>query len=374
MGYVIKNHIFPGGKRKAFAEELSEEPQTFPIDAFLIGPDAGYTRDLLIAACGKRTPGKLQHPQIGYIDAKCKSFQVREVFDRVGKILVRMEFVEVEKKSDSIFQDLGVMDVLKVADELMTEAMLAFNEAMSIVDLPAYAIASTAGMINKLSNFVTSSNGLGRVADTATDIKDSLDSLRSEAISLLKSPEVLGKKVKEALDHLTGNDAITAYNSFKNDRSGLSDDAVTSLPVSGQRETKNTDAITSLICVSSLVVGVEKLIEDLLNTENLDELMSSSRATNKRDELVDIVQEIMETSTDSEFEKLHSLKALLLSTVPKKTVLPKTEILTIKDTKPSLILAYEKYEDIRMESDILRRNENTIVNPGEIKDEIEVVS
>ena len=209
-------HVFPGTKRKAYAEELSEEPEILPVEAFLIGPDASYTKDLLIAACRKRTPGKLLHPQIGYINAKCKSFRIRETLNKVGKIQFSMEFVEVEVEDKSLIPGLDVLDVLKKVDEALNTAALQLTEALSILDMPAYAMAKAAKILNKVSNMVTSENGLGRIASTGKDVRDAVDALKEEGGRLLNSPKELSDNIVSALDYMFGFEA-PYENPFRNE-------------------------------------------------------------------------------------------------------------------------------------------------------------
>lgn len=380
MGYKYKLHVFPGTKKKAHPEELSEVPQIFPVEAFFIGPDAAYSRDLLIAACRKRKPGKLHHPQIGFIDAKCKSLRVREVFSRVGKIYLSMEFVEYEQPIDMNNPFDMVRDALDTANKALDGAMADMVDAMAVLDMPAYALANVAGMVNKIANFITSKNGLGRIASTITDFKDVMDSLADEAENLINSPQKLANQIKDALGYLRGEEAIEAHQAFKNEvifpvPSGLS--------ATEEKIVELKNAIAGYTAAASTVVAVEKLIAgirgeslaleiereyDLFNQSD-DFFTSNLEARQYNEMIIRSIESDMEFFEPEQYARLQALKTALKQI----EYLPETEVLELPESLPSLVLAYDRYEDLDREPDILRRN-HSVAYPGEVTGELEVVS
>ena len=357
MGFNYKLHIFPGNKRKAFAEQVSEEPQVLPLEAFLIGKDAQYTRDLLISACRKRTPGKLLHPQIGYIDAYCKSFRIREVFDRIGKIMISMEFIEAPKKS--LMPDFGIIEMIKEADKLLDDALVSFNEAMSVLDLPAYGIASLAKTINKLSSFVTSSNGLGRIPETAVDIKDSLLSLKDEFGSLLKSPSDLGGKLVKTCEYLIGEEALEASNAFST--SAL----------------KDMQAVENSFSESEKQEKLAQLALDKLISFSCIAAMSRSDSKKTINDVNMAINRLILVSNDYEYQALSSLKTEIGKKLAKKDA-SKSASFRLQASMPSLVLAYDLNHNLESEQSIILQNQDRdsreIFNPAVVSGDIRIKS
>ena len=351
MGFNYKIHVFPGGKRKAYAEELSEQAQILPIDAFLIGPDASYTRDLLIEACRKRSLGKLHHPLIGYIDAKCKSFRVREVFNKVGKIIINMEFIEVEQESSSMFPDLGIQDFLKITDDLLTEAALELNEALSVLDMPAYAMATAAKIMEKISSIISSSNGFCRIPDSMSDLADvskdliTFDSIKASAKNLAGKFDTLMEKLNLA-------QVRKIQNSFK---ISVIPANYSELSNTEKKEIKTNEAITRYVCVA-LLIGPCRF--RILNS-----------VTNKLpwQNTLNAIDSLMEQASDSQYEKLYSIKTLILKMASKTELLLKAKI---SEPTPSLLVAYDQLGNISLEQRLIEKND--VENPFEVTGEIEL--
>ena len=347
MGFNYKIHVFPGGKRKAYAEELSEQAQILPIDAFLIGPDASYTRDLLIGACRKRTPGKLQHPQIGYIDAKCKSFRVREVLNRVGKIIINMEFIEVEQESSSMFPDLGIQDLLKLTDEILTEAALELTEALSVLDMPAYAVVTASKIMDKIGNIISSSNGFGRIPDSMIDLTDTAVEL-SNSDSVRVAVEMLHVKFNSLMKRLNGEQSQQIQNAFKiSSKPGNFEE----LSHTEQKEIKTNEAIAKYICVASLTTptGLHNNLPDSdINKNQLQSMIAS-------------IDSLLENSSDSQYEKLSAMRGVIRNIVDQSKP---TSIATIDKPTPSLLVAYDQLGDIRLDQQLIEKN--NIANPFDV--------
>ncbi|NRA43477.1 MAG: DNA circularization N-terminal domain-containing protein [Oligoflexales bacterium] len=336
VGFNYKMHVFPGTKRKAYAEELSEEPEILPVEAFLIGPDASYTKDLLIAACRKRTPGKLLHPQIGYINAKCKSFRIRETLNKVGKIQFSMEFVEVEVEDKSLIPGLDVLDVLKKVDEALNTAALQLTEALSILDMPAYAMAKAAKILNKVSNMVTSENGLGRIASTGKDVRDAVDALKEEGGRLLNSPKELSDNIVSALDYMFGFEA-PYENPFRNEVSQPKPE----MPLAAQTELKASNAVANFV-QSVFVILMIKQFAKRMDDQEYSYLIYQLAINNAATDAI--------PNADPKLaDELRILQSMVSQLAAGKT---KEQKPTQRPGVPSLVLAYDLFEDISRSDEV----------------------
>ena len=336
VGFNYKLHVFPGTKRKAYPEELSEEPEILPLEAFLIGPDASYTKDLLVAACRKRSPGKLYHPQIGYINAKCKSFRIRETLNRVGKIQFSMEFVEAEVDDKSMVPGLDALDVLNKVDDALNTAAMELTEALSILDMPAYTLARSAQVLNKVSNMITSVNGLGRIASTGEDIRDAAYSLKYEGKKLLGSPKELSKNIISALDYMFGF-KTPVENAFRDEIKPIK----ASMPKAEQNELKASNAVTSFVLSAFALLAVKKAII------GLEEKKTGSL---ERKSALRFLADAMPFTDSKLGDELRIIRSMLNELMGKKKSEPKPHF----DTgAPSLVLAYDLFEDISRESEVL---------------------
>ena len=353
MGFNYKIHVFPGGKRKAYAEELSEQAQILPIDAFLIGPDAAYTRDLLIEACRKRTPGKLHHPQVGYIDAKCKSFRVREVFNKVGKIIISMEFIEVEQESSSMFPDFGIQDLLNSADEMLTEAALELTENLSVLDMPAYAVATVTKVMDRIGSIISSNAGFGRIPDSANDLADAFKSLVINSDKIRVAVEILHVKFNSLMNKLNIGQVQQVQNAFILKKRPANFDELSSTE---QKEIKTNEAITRYVCVASLICSCGLYSIRANSDTNKTQLQNQLSS----------IDSLLESATDNQYEKLTMMKILFQRFLDQLKTAP---TVTIKSPTPSLLVAYDYCGDIRHEQLLIEKND--IANPfavyGEIK-------
>ena len=338
VGFNYKMHVFPGTKRKAYPEELSQEPEILPVEAFLIGPDASYTRDLLIAACKKRDPGKLYHPQIGFINAKCKSFRIKETLNKVGKIQVSMEFVEVEVEDKSMMPGLDVLDILQKVDDALNEAALALTETLSVLDMPAYTMARAAQMLNKISNIVTSDNGFGRIASVGKDIKDAIDSLKNEGKRLLNSPGQLARNVTSALEYMFDVNH-PSENAFRADIRPIKAD----MPVAQKSELQASNAIASYTISVYALLSMKHLLEKMeQNSEPKISYLIYQLAINK---FVSDSQILADIELANEIKVIHSLLVQKLSKL-------QTSDEPVPSKVPSLVRAYDFYEDISREGEV----------------------
>lgn len=290
-------HVFPGGKRKAYPEELSEEPEILPIEAFLIGPDASYTKYLLITACKKRDPGKLYHPQVGYILAKCKSFRVREVFHRVGKIYLSMEFVEVEEEIKRNDTTSNILSFIKDIDDLINEKSLALVEALSVINLPAFAIAKTSQALNMISNIIKSDNGLGRIGGATKETEEALKSLTDEGEKLISSPVKLINTF-DKVDVLGINiDDLTAIK--------LSTKSPKEVSISEKNAHRARNIIVSYFISLVFLKQLRLLIDDYNKGNNDSELLQIHFLKNQDKSLVPLVCKIKSQFPSVEIKSLH---------------------------------------------------------------------
>ena len=326
LGFNYKMHVFPGTKRRAYPEELSEVPEILPIDAFLIGSDAHYTKDLLIAACRKREPGKLFHPQVGYVNARCKSFRLREELRRVGKIHFSMEFIEVDLRKPSVIPGVDILDALKKIDQALAAAALELTEFLSTVDMPAYTLARSAELLSKLANTLTSDNGLGRLASAPQDVRDALDSLRDEGKSLLRAPKKLTSNIIKSLEYRPDSAANEA-------KSHQGSAPKRDLAVAERLEDKCQRSLEEFISLAGILLRLKHLTKNIEST-------SYSKAREK----LDLIKK----------PRLQEIDLILSMTEDIVRAKIDRSLQEVDSSSPSLVQAYEHFADIRREGEFLR--------------------
>ena len=183
---------------------------------------------------------------------------------------------------------------------------------------------------------ITSENGLGRIASTGKDIRDAAYSLKHEGKKLLGSPKELSKNIVSALNYMYGF-KTPVENAFRNEIKPIK----AGMPKAQQNELKASNAVTSFVLSAFALLAVKKAIIGL--EEKKTGYLERKRALR-------FLAEAM-PHTDSKLgDELRIIRSMLNELMGKGKSEPKPNL---DIGAPSLVLAYDLFEDISRESEVL---------------------
>ena len=320
IGRNFASHTIPRSKAKPTYEELAPIPEEFPLEGFLVGDEASFTLKLLIAACRKKGPGRLIHPELGLMNAKCKSMRYREYAERRGAIALSFEFLPVYSEIGQDSPVYELVDTLGKIDQVLASAASTLVEAISIVDLPSYALQTTSQMFDHIGLMLTSTNGLGRVASSISESVASWKNLAQNTRALLRAPKKLVELLDEALN-----------------TSEVAERVLGGLPAASSPD--DTGTPSSIVRAASNSLAILRYIRTAATCSLARTAVSESGDTST---VLQLTEDLMKDATSSDLERLYQLRVGLW----RSRNLPRQSTHLVEDLTPPLVFAYDVLGDI----------------------------
>lgn len=331
-------------------EDLGPDEDGFTVRGFLAGDTATYSVDLLRRKLKEDKSGRLIHPYYGIINVRCRECIISENFRFSGKVGLKFNFIEVKGDDDLISAVAGA--IAGVQDFIADKVTGPFTDALDLVRMPGYVVASAADIVGNIDAFVRSENGVGVIIDEINSITGSVRSIEGSIQSLINAP----KKFAE--------DLIQAVRAFS--RTEPANTLARSLPrpvgtsigqvnrTLDQIERDNTRAFSDLVQFAAVGRAIDQAREQGPGSDQA------------RRQGLEICEKLTEDpSSDELFSEAYRLRSVLES-LPGKG----SKQLYIKEPVPSLVLAYEYLSDISRDQEITEAN--GLMNPLEISGEIYV--
>lgn len=368
-------HEFPG-RDEPQGEDLGRKAQTFTVQAFVLGADYMAARDELIKACEKEGPGELVHPFLGKKNVFCfGGCRVDESITGEGGIArLTITFTEAGK---AVFpkatQDTGY-GLSSAADALKSASATSFLSKFSAGGLPQFALDSATGKVTSFAD--TLDGALSGVTSNSTSVANlafSIRNLKATASDLINTPSLLSSKMSSAMSLLknalgfeedSAAGQIVDYGaraSFAQYASIMSAFGSGDMPIPPRTDTRvqeqdNLDALndhTQMLALADAALSATDL-----------SFTSTADAAAIRDALTDKIDDLAEaTSDDNVYIALHRMRAAVTRAVPPPAEdLASISKIILNESTNSLALAYDLYESVENEQDIIDRNE--ISHPG----------
>lgn len=364
--FKVESHDTSGGRRtvkhefplrdKPFVEDMGRRAKEFSVDAYVIGDDYFAQRDRLMRACDEAGSADLIHPYLGTLKVVCTGWTLRESKDEGRMARFNLSFVEsgeADFPSDSADPLSGAI----AAAGLAKEASIAnFAEMFSIDGLPDFAVDDAQAML------VDAASQIGNVARTVTTLASgnsgflgSLGTFVSSIGSLMGSPAILAREMYtqfESLSSLFDSSrlALRGLSGFSDFGSDYKSFAVTTS--TRQRQQNNRNAISGLVQQAALIEAARIAPSATYETTN--------DAQSVRDGIVDQIDTLMENpaTSDDVFVTLQDVRTAVVRGVPPESMaLPDLVTITPNATVPSVVLAYDTYEDANREAEIVSLNQ-----------------
>lgn len=358
-GRRVSFHEFPD-RDNPFAEDLGKVGQTFKVDGHILGDDYFDIKLRLIEAANKEGPGELVHPYYGTISVQLGSFSIDED-TKEGRIAkVSFQFYESGDNRYPKEVDDKQSVLLEKVDAAKAASKGEFDSRFSIAKLPGFAVDTARKSVEDAATFFeNATKGVVATAEGIADLAFDIRNLRAEVNDLLQSPAKLSQRLldsfsllEEACSVPEGKfKAASTFVSF-----GSADPQINPTTPIRDKEKENKDVFDQFMQRQAAINMVEQSAD--IEYESIEDAAAT------RDQLRDLIDNVLLTAQDDTvfgaFKDLNAQMARLLPDTDSD--LPNVQTVTLKDTAPSLVVAYDLFEVPEAEQDLVDRN--NIRHPG----------
>lgn len=367
--FKVESHDFETGRRgpdhefaqrnQPFAEDTGRKARQYSVTAYILGSDYFADRDALIAACEKEGSGELIHPYYGRLDVVCRSCKVRESSRDGGFVAFTMSFSEAgvqlfpDSKADTSFNvNQSVLGVI-------TGSKDSFAEKFNILKQPAFVVKSATDKIKSFSAKLSSlSKGYSQTAADITDFAFSIRKLNASVGDLVRKPQELAEQMSSAIGFLRTaagktEESLAALKNMLN--FGDDDPPITRSTPTRVQQDVNQRALNNMIKEIALANAIQAASESTF--------VSIDDAKTERVTLIDAIDSQMNVASDEVYQAQQTMLKTLIQAVPNPDQnLAAVTSITPVETTNSLSLAYDLYESLDLEQDVIDRN--SIAHPG----------
>jgi prophage DNA circulation protein len=369
--FLVDSVNYDGGRRVAvheypykdvnFSEDLGRKRREYSFEAYVLGEDYEAQRDALILICEDEGGGDLVHPYLGTKQVVCTGFSLRESKAELGIAYFSFTFVEVGNQENPTSAFDPASKAKSTIEELQDISSAAFEKIYQIADAPSFVTNSAESNIQGFTDVVDGeAKKINGLTEKLADYTYQLRNMQADIRTIAQTPSRVAENFKNTLNNFLAvlpggsNEMRLALKGIT--RYGVDfDDANNSTP-SRTTESANNGALRDLSF---------ELTTGLMASEAIDRIYASYEdAESSRDEVLDLIDEILNrTKDDNVYSGFYRLRYELLKAVPSQTQgLPR--IVNFENTAmlPSLVVAYDIYESLELEPDLVSRN--NVSHPG----------
>lgn len=371
FGFFIKTSSVAGGRRAVqhqypnretpYTEDMGRAARTYELEGHVIGDDYFEAKDRLLEVLEKQGPGELIHPYFGSKMVQVSEVSITESTLEGAIAVFSAKFMEAgDSRYPKGANDKGAV-LSQNATSALDKSKASFDEDFSIEDMPAFSINSARALIAKAQEtFDEATKKFGDIAEGVANAAFATRNLVAETNDLLQSPSVLSQRLLDSFKLM--EDAISiaknktaAHESFYN----FSGDE----PVEGdtpirEREKKNAATFENFMRRAAAVQSTETAI--------VSDYASFNDAEEARVKITDVIEEqireIEDTSSDL-WQALSDVNSSIVEALPDvDSDLPSLKEKTLEKDDISLLIAYDEFESIDSEQDLIERND--VRHPG----------
>lgn len=377
MGRRLVRHVYPG-KDLPYNQDMGRKPRAFTVQAYVVGPDYKQQRDALIAACEEAGPGKLVHPWLGTMEVMCLRCSVNHSVREAGRVSFSLSFEEAGARNYPGEEPDYGQQAADQAATVRSTAADAFSQVYSTLG-PAWLATAAAGDVKGALNLLTEtvrampgpldSEAVGEFLDKVEQIAATVEEAAQDPANLA---DVLTDAIK-GLGGLAGEgDADSALDAAQdlsdfgapNNDGGLFG-GIDILPVNPLTATRQLQADNRAAVVQTVKsLALAEAVEAAMGIDYEAYQDAKARRDSLLDKIDEAVYEAGDNGADDLTRSLTELSRTLMNAFrAKASRLPHlVEIAPPVLPVPSLVLAYDLYEDLGREEEIIKRN--GITHPG----------
>lgn len=358
-----------------YTEDLGRKSREFGVTGYLLGKEYHLARDELIKACEMAGPGVLVHPYRGEMTVVCRGLNVSESSAEGGKCTISLTFLEAGEASYPSAK-VDTINAISAKGNLVTEvAKAGFVADFVTTGFPAYVAQAAEAGVQSFSDFMASpSFNFTSDIQAASDFYSEAKGIGESAFDLIQQPLALVNKVTGIVGSIRsafGSNAlgmlmnlVDAYTSSDADKPSS-----TTTP-SRQQQTTNTRAFAAVIRQTAVAEAAKAAVVTQVTTVTTSPKNTSTNASPTRydshqdaiavrDQLTDRLDTESEaTKSDEAYVALTDLRTTVIQAVPNPDqALPKLVEYRLRQTLPSLLVAYQLYGDASRSDDLVSRND-----------------
>lgn len=368
-GRRIVVHQFPF-RDDPYVEDLGKKARTFRLDGYVLGDDYLTQRDALLSALEDTSgPGKLVHPYYGVLTAICIDVGVSETKSEGGFAKFSLQFAEAPAQTPvpvaEVDQAGEVSDAADAANAA-SDAQLASDYNAS--NLPGYALGSaqtaltnaTSSLKSNLAPVISATQELASLNAQATV-------LVATAAQLVTTPALIMGQFRNAIAALVTT-ALDAPEAMMNALISAYDVNM-GTPVTPTTATRTQELAnqTALIAALRRTFAIEaSRLAPTVPFTSIDDALAA------RDSITALLDTEAEEAGDTAYGALVDLRAQMQQAVPGTSAFASIVTATRRTTLPSLLLTYQLYGSVDLESDVLARND--VMHPGFVVGTLKVLS
>lgn len=322
-----------------------------PVTAVLVGADHLLRRDLLEAAFGDRSPGKLIHPTLGIVEVVPAKVTFRQKtrernYTKVGLVFYRDHKVN----APATFLD-QVEDLMRKIDGFLNASVGQFLAAFEPLLLTRFQLKQAEAMVAKVGQVLESAAGLGVFSESRRDAVESLERVKRATGGLIKRPRQLAEDLVAAVALVGLPPSPSQLLSLAQPESA-SDAAP--LPVLLASVTTAAGAM-AVKAIAASEIGGSKGAGLVLARSDLEGAIAGLLARISAREY---------SSSDNAIARAEQLATALTRLTSAGTQLPNLKEIELHRAEPSLLAVYRASGGIEREADFLARN--NLVDPAAV--------
>jgi prophage DNA circulation protein len=383
-GRHIKQHE-PPDRNSGFSEDIGKKTPGFRINCHVVGDNYFFLRDLLVNAMESGLTGVLIHPYLGIKLVKAEGYTLSETTEQGRMASFQLSFKEAGSSFPPFALIDAIVDLATTIVGLIAVVQTAFVLAYKIAELPGFARESADALIADFGNTILEGFKNVRLDGTQhAETKRKTERLKanSEEYANNSDPTALFIAVEDIIDDL--KDLVPdAPDSFTVDSASGRDDqlAVFKNLLAFDGGSALVAALTPTRTIEKAnLVALENLIQQIAIAKLAQKVASKQWQTNDEASAARLeVTEAIEAQLskiglpDDLFQALEDLNAKLVRAVPNtSSTTYNIKEITLNETYPSIVIAYDLYESAANEQDIIRRNK--IRNPGFVSGRLKVLT
>lgn len=362
FGRRIQLHEYPQ-KDIPNAEDLGRKARSKNVVGYVIGDDYFAKRDALITAFEQAGPGELVHPYYGrlmvVVDDDVRVTHSRE---EGGMCRFTINFVEAGNVTFPAANVASGTQLLSAADALEAAAKEDFSNTFSVNDLSEFAVEDAVSTLNNVFDTLD-----GVLTASGAILSDPLGAIFGELGSLVRTPADLASRIFGLFSKTA---AVIGSASNFNDIDSLNFARVFGLLgaislFSNGDSTGNTPTRTAMAVNRNAIATITRqaLIAQAAGTVAQMDLPVYDDAILLKKDLTAKIEAEAAIADDDSYLALTNLRTTLHTDMSQKLDgAARLKVLPQKTIVPGLVLAYDLYEDVSRENEILTRNK--IRHPG----------
>ena len=343
---------------QGISDDLGRKLKVFTLDLLVIGDDYFQQRDALEDALNAEGPGILIHPYRGAINVQAGGYVLTETVTEGRIARFSVEFSE----AGEVLFPVQVIDELSNAkanaEAVKDDSTSFFEDVFDVVGQANFVIESATQTMDEVLTFAE--DAVTAVTEPITNFTFAIRNFKASLDDLIRAPDKLAQRLRDTFDLLNAefeNEPETTeriFDGFIN--VGDIDAFIPSIgdTPSRQREQANQAAILNLVNELSLANRSQATIDV--------DFISTSAALQSRNAIIaGLNLQLDKANDDKLFQSIKDLQTSLTKIIPRTG---ETELITISvvKTKPALVIAYEQFEDLDKEAEII--DQNAIFHPG----------